>query len=291
MTDDLEAQGVASRVLDALYRAVESNHPERLRTALRPDAFVFTPTADGVLTSAELVVADIQRWLDAVTVRDATLRLRTESSLAGASASRQGIWVFEQVVAEAIQNGAVTCSVPIRLTALLARDEDWRVAAAYWSVPFPTQDEQDEVKHAGALEPGRALHEATAPEAKAFVDALCAALEQPQLLPDLYSTRDAHITIGSVVDEVFLGDGGHAAWAEFVEHVHAFAPRGPMRAALVAPDVGWLAANIDIGEPATPYRFFYVWIREENEWRIVVSHDAVSRDPLHARSSDPPRTS
>jgi hypothetical protein len=26
--------------------------------------------------------------------------------------------------------------------------------------------------------------------------------------------------------------------------------------------------------------FFYVWLQEEGGWRIVVSHDAVSRDPL-----------
>jgi hypothetical protein len=61
-----------------------------------------------------------------------------------------------------------------------------------------------------------------------------------------------------------------------------------MRAALVAPDAGWSAANIDIGEPSTPYRFFYIWTREEAAgWRIVVSHDAVSRDPLNSPAEEP----
>lgn len=50
-----------------------------------------------------------------------------------------------------------------------------------------------------------------------------------------------------------------------------------MRAVQMTHDLGWLAANIDIGQPPTPYRFFYIWRREDANWRIVVSHDSVSR--------------
>lgn len=280
MTDDAEARRVGSRFLETFYRAVESSDPERLRRLLRRDAIVFTPTADGVLTSTELVIADIQRWLDAVGARGGTLRLRSDSVLAGAAPSGQCLWVFDQLIAEEVHGDTVVCSVPIRLTALLALDEEWRMAAAYWSVPFRTQEVQDAVKHAGALEPGMPLDEAVAPDARPLVDALQAALDRPGLLPTLYSTRDDHVTIGSVVEEVFVGVAGRSAWEEFVQYVTEFARRGPMRAALVAPDAGWLAANVDIGKPATPYRFFYIWLQEESGWRIVVSHDAVSRDPL-----------
>lgn len=259
---------------------MESFDPEQLRRLLQQDAFVFTPTADGVLTSIDSVVTDIQRVVDAVAARGATLRLRSDRLLVGASPSGQCLWVFDHLVAEGVQNDAVVCSVPIRLTALLARGEDWRLAAAYWSVPFESQEEQDAVKVAGSLEPGVALDEAITPDARPLVDALRAALDQPELLPGLYSTRDDHVTVGSVVEEVFVGGTARAAWEEFVHYVTAYAPRGPMRAALVAPDVGWLAANIDIGQPATPYRFLYIWLREDTGWRIIVSHDAVSRDPL-----------
>jgi hypothetical protein len=44
-----------------------------------------------------------------------------------------------------------TCSQSIRVTALLGPDK--RIAAAYWSLSYPTQDEQDAVKHDGHLEP------------------------------------------------------------------------------------------------------------------------------------------
>lgn len=269
-----------SSVLDALYRAIESFDASAVRAALRPDVFVFTPRADGVLTSAEAVAMDVEEWSRAVARHDATLRLRATRRTVGLSPTGHGAWVFDDIVAESASEGTTLCSVPIRLTALLVSEDVWQVAAAYWSIPFPTQDDQDAVKHAGDLEPGVELVESTGQGAEVLTDALRRALQEPRRIPALYSTRADHVTIGSVVDEISLGDAGHAAWAEFVDHVTAFLPRGGMRAALAGPDVGWLAANIDIGAPPTPYRFLYIWIREDDGWQIVVSHDAVSRDPF-----------
>ena len=267
-------------MLDALYRAIESLDASAVRAALRPDVFVFTPTADGVLTSADAVVKDVEGWSGAVARRQATLRLRATRRTVGVSPSGGGVWIFDDVVAKALSDGRAVCSVPIRVTALLVSDDGWRVAAAYWSIPYPTQDEQDAVKHAGDLAPGDALTEAVGEGAAELVAALRGALAEPRRIPALYSTRDDHVTLGSVVDEVFLGGTARAAWTEFVEHVTVFIPRGGMRAALACPDVAWLAANIDIGRPPTPYRFFYIWVRQDDEWQFAVSHDAVSRDPL-----------
>ena len=101
-------------------------------------------------------------------------------------------------------------------------------------------------------------------------------------------TIEAHATIGSVTAEIFVAAAGRGAWEEFVQYVSSFTARGPTRAALVAPDAGWLAAHIDIGDPSTPYRFFYIWIKEATGWRIAVSHDAVSRDPCEAAAPTVP---
>jgi ketosteroid isomerase-like protein len=272
----------APDVLDALYRAIESFDASPVLAALRPDVFVFSPTADGVLTSGDAVVRDLERWSRAVAHDGATLRLHSTRRVVGTSPSGQGSWVFDDLIAEARSNGMTLCSVPIRVTALLVSDDGWRIAAAYWSIPFPTQDDQDAVKHAGDLAPGNALDESVGEGAEELVAGLRRALAQPAGLPGLYSAREDHVTIGSVVEEVFLGGAGRAAWTEFVEYVTAFVPRGGMRAAVAGPDVAWLAANIDIGSPPTPYRFFYVWIHRDDSWEIVVSHDAVSRDPLAA---------
>src|SRR5205807_666545 len=107
--------------------------------------------------------------------------------------------------------------------------------------------------------------------------------------PELYSTGNDHVTIGSVTDEVFVGPAGRAAWEEFVQYVHAFTLRGDMRCELVTSDAGWLAANIDVGEHRTPYRFFYIWSRDEGG-RGCAAHGrgGVGRpDPWRARW--PPR--
>jgi hypothetical protein len=248
-------------VMTSLYAAIESDDDSAVSALLRPDAFVMTAAADGILLSADAVVADIKRWRDGCRLEIVTSTIGT----AGANAR----WVFDQLVVG---------DVPVRVTALIARDTTWRIAAAYWSIPYATQDEQDSVKAAGQLEPGVELTDQVTIDAHPLADALRAAIADPSLLPGLYSTADAHVTIGSVTDEVFIGNAGRAAWEDFVGHVRAFSLRGPMRGALVQPDTGWLAANIDIGEPATPYRFFYIWHHDRRGWRIVVSHDAVSRD-------------
>lgn len=277
------AFGAAS--LDHLFRAVESFDVDALRATFMDDAFVFTPAADGALNSASAVAGDMQRRFESLRARGETIRIRTESSLSGVSESGQGAWVFDQIVVEVLEGDDIVRTAPVRVTAAFGRHEGgWRIAAGYWSFPFETQEIQDEAKHAGQLQPGKVLAEAIADEARPFVDALTAALARPIALPDLYSTHESHASIGSVVHEVFVGPAGEAVWREFVRHVHDFAPRGPMRATMITPDLGWLAANIDIGSPVpTPYRFFYVWLKEASDWRIVVSHDAVSSELLHLR--------
>jgi hypothetical protein len=203
----------------------------------------------------------------------ARLPVRVTSSLCGVAPSGAAAWVFDQV-----EVGTGAASTGVRVTALLTRaGEAWLVAACYWSLPFETQDEQDAVKHAGRLEPGAVLTEGLAADAKPLAKALAAALAEPERIPDLYSEREDHASIGSVVDEVFTGPAGRAVWRKFVEFVSDFSLRGPLRGALVAEDAGWLAANIDIGRPPTPYRFLYLWLQEQDGWKIVSSHDAVSR--------------
>lgn len=283
--DDADARASAGAVLDALYAAAEACDLAALRAALRPDVFVLTATDDGVLTSADAVADDITRWSTAAAAGGGALRLRATRRTVGVSASRRGAWVFDDLVAETARRDGATCSVAIRLTALLSSDDGWQVAAAYWSVPFPTQGEQDAVKHAGQLRPGRVLTDGIGEGTAKLAARLRDALAEPRQLPDLYSAGDDHVTVGSVVDEVFLGGEGRAAWSEFVQHVTTFVPRGGIRAALAAPDVAWLATNIDISNPPTPYRFFYIWALADAGWHIVVSHDAVSRDPVRAAAT------
>jgi hypothetical protein len=221
------------------------------------------------LTSGDAATADLLRWARTA----GALALTPSRGVTGSTESGSGTWVFDTVEAR-----GDACLQTVRVTALVGADE--RIAAAYWSLSYPTQDAQDAVKYAGQLQPGVELPESDIGDAAPLVDALVNALRDPSLLPGLYSQDETHVTIGSVVDEVFVGEAGHAAWSEFVKYVSAFKQRGPMRAGLVGADAGWVAANIDIGEPPTPYRFFYVWVLAADGWKIAVSHDSVSIDPL-----------
>jgi hypothetical protein len=251
--------------MTSLYAAIEADDEDAMRGLLRPDAFVMTAAADGILLTADAVIGDIKRWREGCT-------FEITASTSGTTASEDARWVFDQLVVG---------DVPVRVTALLVRDGGWRIAAAYGSIPYATQQEQDMVKAAGRLAPGAELGDGVTNDARPLADALRGAIARPAALPDLYSTGDNHVTIGSVTDEVFMGSAGQAAWDEFVRYVHAFKLRGGMRGALVTPDAGWLAANIDISDPPTPYRFFYIWSRDvDTGWKVIVSHDGVSRDPL-----------
>jgi hypothetical protein len=280
--DGDEARSSASGVLDLVYRTVESADEVTLRSCLTPDAFVLAPEAGGVLDSANAVVADLASRARSLHDRGRTLQIEVAQRLVGVTDSGSG-WVFDQLVVKLGAEGGVDRDLIVRVTALVVNGPTGlRVAAAYWSVPYETQDEQDAVKHAGRLRPGAELPEGVGVGAEALVELLVSALARPSTLPGLYSVGSGAVTIGSVVDEVFEGSTGRAAWQEFVQFVSAFAPRGPIRARLVTADLGWVAANIGIGEPPTPYRFFYVWHREGEDWRIVVSHDGVSRSACAA---------
>jgi ketosteroid isomerase-like protein len=269
--------------LDRFYGALMHGDSEGLRSLLTADVFMFSPVADGVFTSADDVIADFDRWVHRLSRRGLRLDLMRESSVIGVSASRAGAWALERLsAAAASDDGHLLCRTEIRFTALITRQDHWRIAAAYWSVPYPTQAVQDHDKHAGRLQPGIEWAGGVTDQAAPIAADLSRALAEPRLLPGLYSTAAAHVTVGSVVDEVFVGEAGKAAWEQFVGYVTDFEPRGPMAGAMVGDDLAWLAGNIDVGSPPTPYRFFYGWTRERAGWRICVSHDAVSRDPLSA---------
>ena len=62
-----------------------------------------------------------------------------------------------------------------------------------------------------------------------------------------------------------------------------FAVRGGIRRAVSADGCTvWMATHIDLSSGLTvPYRLFFIWLNEKDEWKIVVSHDAVSVDPAN----------
>src|SRR4051812_29874868 len=90
----------AAQSVDDLYRAIERGDGNGIGQHFRADAFVFNPTAAGVLTSGQATVTDLIDWFKAVNARGAELRLRTDSRSSGVNADGTAGWLFDQLTAE-----------------------------------------------------------------------------------------------------------------------------------------------------------------------------------------------
>jgi hypothetical protein len=209
--------------------------------------------------------------------------MKSTGIMVGLCDSGRSAWFFDRSVIEITRDQKILFSYPVRITGLLVKDLDWQLAAAFWSIPLRNNDYQYDLIMKGKLKTGTPTGENISPEAQPLAQSIINAMAQPLTKPDLYSTREDAITIGSTVDEVFRAEDGKNWVGEIVQLPLKFAVRGGIRGA-VSPDGGtaWMATHIDLtGGITMPYRFFYVWLREPDGWKIVVSHDAVSIDPTN----------
>lgn len=208
------------------------------------------------------------------------LRVKVTQERVGISDSGRSAWFFASFVLEVVRDEKISRSIPIRVTGLCVQRQDWLLAAAYWSIPLRGNEYQYSLLKEGKISAGVALGEHISLEAQPLAQLLSQAVAQPLTMSELYSTGADAITVGSTVDEILLADAGKNFVGEIVQLPLKFTIRGGIRAAL-APDnrTAWMATNIDLsGGLTTPYRFFYVWQREQDGWKIVVSHDAVVID-------------
>lgn len=253
-----------------LYAASEGGDVSAVGALLTPEVFVLPGSAAAAIEGRDAVAAALHG-----------LRIRSSGMSSGASDSGRSAWVFDQIEVYAPSDESTSGPVTMRLTALLDDGDGWHVRAAHWSVPLPSNAKQQELRAAGKLPDGAALEESVPAEVNALADRLRHALTGHAPVPELYSVRDEAITIGSVADEIFPGAAGKAAWEKFMDLDPRFEVRGGMRGG-ITPDgsAAWLATQIDIiFSLIAPYRFFYVWMRENGDWKIVVSHDSVSNCP------------
>jgi hypothetical protein len=263
--------------LDLLYAGAQSGDLARLKTLIADDAYVLTDAADGERRGGEQVAQALMDTFHAGMRAGANRQIKRQRSIS-ASASGRAAWAFEQVELEQVVGGA-TISVSFRFTLLLARaDDGWRLAAGHWSSPISNEASHALVER-GKLPTAVALDDDVAESAAPFVNALGDALADPAIIPSLYSAGDDVRAVGSAADEVFVGSNVRSAWEEFIGYGPKLGWRGGRVAALVEPEVGWMASHIDITFDKTrPYRFFYIWRREEGGWRVALSHDSL---PTH----------
>jgi ketosteroid isomerase-like protein len=268
-------------VVRELYAAIEHKDLLRLGELLVADVFVFGAAADAVSIGRDQFITDLRSQFERV--KDKELRLQSSEIQVGLCDSGRSAWFFDRFVMDIVGDQEIPHRVPIRLTGLLVRDQDWRLAAAFWSIPLRSNEYQYSLLQDGKIHAGVALEDQVAPEAQPLAQSLINAMAQPHSLPELYATRKDTFTIGSTVDEVFRAAEGKNWVQEIVLLPLQFAVQGGIRSAVASDGcTAWMATHIDLtGGLTVPYRFFYVWLREQDEWKIVVSHDAVSIDPFN----------
>lgn len=265
-----------------IHTAIEHKDTQRINELTLDDVFVFGAAANDVSVGKNQWVANLRSYFEQS--KDVEFHVQSSETRVGLCHSGRSAWFFDQFVIESVENGEASRNIPIRLTGLLVQDQDWRLAAAFWSIPLRDNEYQYSLLQDGKIQSGLALDYQVTPEAKPLAQSLAEVMTKPISMSELYSTRDDSFTIGSTVDEVFLAAEGKNWVREITELPLKFSLRGGVRGG-VSPDgcTAWMATHMDIvGGITMPYRFFYVWLREQDEWKIVVSHDAVSIDSFNS---------
>jgi ketosteroid isomerase-like protein len=262
-----------------LHEAIEHKEALRLGELAVPDVFVLGSAAEAVSIGRDQFVSHLQSQFEQA--GEALLRVQSMQVEVGLCDSGRSAWFLDRFVIDILNKQEISPSFPIRLTGLLEYEQDWRLAAAYWSIPLRDNDYQYSLLEEGKIRAGVALEDQVAVGTQPLVQSLANVMAEPAAMPGLYSTQEDSFTIGSTVDEVFHGVDGKGWVQEIVQLPLKFAIRGGIRSG-VSQDgsTAWMATHIDLsGGLTVPYRFFYAWLREKDGWRIVVSHDGVSIDP------------
>ena len=268
-------------VVRELHGAIEHKDLQRLGELAVADVFVFGAAADAVSIGRDQFITDLRSQFELA--KDMKLRVQSSEIQVGLCDSGRSAWFFDQLVIAYEGDNEIAHSIPIRLTGLLVRDQDWQLSAAYWSIPLSSNEYQFSLLQDGKIQPGAALEDQVAPAAQPLAQSLIDVMAQPHTMPELYSTREDAFTIGSTVDEVFLGAEGKD-WVQQIALLPLkFAVRGGIHSAVSSDGrTAWMGTHIDLsGGLTVPYRFFYVWLLEQDQWKIVISHDAVSIDPAN----------
>jgi ketosteroid isomerase-like protein len=262
-----------------IHTAIEHKDAQHISELVLDDVFIFGAAANAVSTEKNQFVTNLRAQFEQA--KDAELQVQSSEIKVGLCNSGRSAWFFDSFI---VENKGISRTIPIRFTGLLTYDQNWRLAAAYWSIPLRDNEYQYSLLQDGKIQSGVALDYQVAPEAQPFAQSLAEVMANPILMSELYSTRDDSFTIGSTVEEVFLAADGKNWVREITELPLKFALRGGVHGG-ISPDgcTAWMATHMDIvGGITMPYRFFYVWLREQDEWKIVVSHDAVSIDPFNS---------
>ena len=281
MSDSENNRTAIKGFVQEIHSAITHKNAQHLSELVVDDVFMFGATANAVSVGKSQLVTEFQSYFEQT--KDVQFHIESAETKIGLCHSGKSAWFFDQFVI-GFADKEKERDIRIRFTGLLTLDSNWRFAAGYWSIPLRSNEYQYSLLQNGKIPFGMALDSQVSSEAQALAQSLGESMQQPSLMPELYSIRDDAFTIGSTVDEVFFAADGK----DFVQQITGlplkFAMRGGAHGKVLADGcTAWMATHMDIvGGITMPYRFFYIWVREQDGWKIVVSHDAVSIDPFNS---------
>ncbi|MBI5501755.1 MAG: nuclear transport factor 2 family protein [Deltaproteobacteria bacterium] len=243
---------------------------------MTPDVFWIGP-GDAYAVAGRPAAIDAARALFGAPDGAASLcSFCTPAQSVGATADRRAAWVAEEMPGTHLLPDGSTLETAYRVTSFVVRDRDrWFVAAQHWSVGLAADDAP-----AGAGSPAPIADDVEA-GAETLVAALDEALASPEALEARISTRPDTFLFGLGLDD--RAEGGDAARqyvrAKVAGEAVRFSRTGGVRAAL-APggSAGFVACNLDTSvivdraRTTRTSRALFVWLLENEAWRIVQLH-------------------
>jgi len=127
-------------VVQELHAAIEQKDGQHLGELVIPEVFVIGAAAEAVSIGRDQFVTYLRSQFEEG--KETELHVQPAQLQVGLCASGRSAWLLDRFDLEVVGALKIPHQIPIRLTGLLVRDQDWQLAAAYWSIPLRDNDYQ-----------------------------------------------------------------------------------------------------------------------------------------------------
>lgn len=257
----------ARSLVQEAYQTLRRGNVGGLQTLVSESLFAVGPGPEQVYSGR----ADALDALTQLVTVGRKHRVTSRGVVAVSSPSGKSAWVADQLNVDGTQ---------LRLTAVVAEiDELWTIVALEISVPVTDKEARklaDGDQGAQAAPVEGSVDEAAREVVELFQQAAAA----PEQFSEQLSDQDEVVAIGEGPRDFRRGAKSiRRAWKKDVKANPTMTLAGGLRAS-VTPDgaLAWIAAGVDAsreGVKPVPHRYFAIYERSPEGWRMVAMHSAV----------------
>jgi hypothetical protein len=267
-SEDLrDAAEQARSLVKEAYQTLRRGNVGGLQTLVSEDLFAVGPGSEQVYSGrAEALDALTQL----VTV-GRKHRVASRGMVAVSSPSGKSAWVADQLKVDGVK---------LRLTAVLAEiDELWTIVALELSVPV-TDKEANKLADDDQGTPARPVTGGVDDAAGEVAELFRQAAAAPEQFSEQLSDQGKVVAIGDGPRDFRRGTKSILrAWKKALKANPTMTLGGGLQAS-VTPDgaLGWIAADVEAsrdGANPVPHRYFVIYERSPEGWRMVAMHSAV----------------